>query len=59
MAIIPKKHLLQLNICLNLSNFGYSLYDPSSVPNNSFGIHIANIQDLEDAAKLVNSGGSD
>jgi len=37
----------------------FAIYDPTSVPNNSFGIHIANIQDLEDAAKLVNSGGGD
>ncbi|MCX6706087.1 MAG: hypothetical protein NTV24_03210 [Candidatus Woesebacteria bacterium] len=37
----------------------YAIYDPTSVPNNSFGIHIANIQDLEDAAKLVNSEGGD
>jgi len=37
----------------------FAIYDPASVPNNSFGIHIANTQDLEDAAKLVNSGGGD
>lgn len=37
----------------------FAIYDPASVPNNSFGIHIANIQDLEDAAKLVNSSGGD
>ena len=36
-----------------------AIYDPLSVPNNSFGIHIANIQDLDDAAKLVNSSGGD
>ena len=36
-----------------------AISDPQSVPNNSFGIHIANIQDLADAAKLVNSGGGD
>jgi hypothetical protein len=36
-----------------------AVYDPVSVPNNSFGIHIANISDLEDAAKLVNSEGGD
>lgn len=37
----------------------FAVYDPFSVPNNSFGIHIANIQDLDDAAKLVNSEGGD
>ena len=31
--------------------------DPLSVPNNKFGIHIADPVDLEDAAKLVNSSG--
>ena len=40
-------------------NLSLAVYDPSSVPNNSFGIHIANIQDLEDAARLVNSQGGD
>jgi hypothetical protein len=36
-----------------------AIYDPVGIPNNSFGIHIANIQDLDDAAKLVNSAGGD
>lgn len=37
----------------------YSINDPLSVPNNRFGIHIINTADLDDAAKLVNSGGGD
>jgi len=37
----------------------FAVYDPASVSNNPFGIHIANIQDLDDAAKLVNSGSGD
>lgn len=37
----------------------FAIYDPVSVPNNSFGIHIVNISDLDDAARLVNSGGGD
>jgi hypothetical protein len=32
-------------------------YDPQSVPNNLFGIHILEVNDLSDAAKLVNSKG--
>ncbi len=36
-----------------------AIYDPLSVENNSFGIHVANISDLEDAARLVNSGEGD
>jgi len=41
------------------SSAAFAVYDPLTVPNNSFGIHIANISDLEDAAKLVNSQGGD
>lgn len=37
----------------------FAIVDPLSGPNNSFGIHIANTQDLDDAAKLVNSNGGD
>lgn len=37
----------------------YAVYDPLSVPNNSYGIHILNENDLDDAAKLVNSSGGD
>jgi len=36
-----------------------AIYNPLSVPNNRFGIHIVNTQDLEDAANLVNSSGGD
>lgn len=34
-------------------------YDPSSLPNNKFGIHVLNPLEIEDAAKLVNSTGGD
>lgn len=33
--------------------------DPLAVPNNKFGIHVFNENDLENAAKLVNSNGGD
>lgn len=36
-----------------------AIYDPLSVPNNKFGIHIQSENDLEDAARLVNSSGGD
>ncbi|MBI4057791.1 hypothetical protein HY405_00520 [Candidatus Microgenomates bacterium] len=36
-----------------------AIYDPTSVSNNKFGIHIADTADLEDAARLVNSSGGD
>lgn len=32
-----------------------AIYDPTSVPNNRFGIHIVDENDLSDAARLVNS----
>ena len=34
-------------------------YDPLTVPNNKFGIHIVDTNDLSDAAKLVNSSKGD
>ena len=37
----------------------YAISDPLSVPNNSYGIHIIGPEDLEDAARLVNSSGGD
>lgn len=37
----------------------YATYEPSTVSNNLYGIHIIDSSDLEDAAKLVNSGGGD
>jgi len=36
-----------------------AIYDPTSVSNNKFGIHIENSSDLQDAAHLVNSTGGD
>lgn len=40
-------------------HFALAIEDPLSVPNNRFGIHIIDENDLEDAAKLVNSNGGD
>lgn len=37
----------------------YSVYDPLSVPNNKYGIHIIDENDLENAADLVNSSNGD
>lgn len=36
-----------------------AIYNPVSVPNNRFGIHILDPQEVEDAVKLVNSSGGD
>lgn len=36
-----------------------AIYDPLSVPNNSFGIHILETTELEPASKFINSSGGD
>ena len=36
-----------------------AIYDPLSVPNNRYGIHITQESDITDAANLVNSAGGD
>ncbi len=36
-----------------------AVYDPLSVPNNKYGIHIADFNDIADIAPLVNSSGGD
>jgi hypothetical protein len=40
-------------------NLAYAVNDPLAAPNNKFGIHIFSEKDLEDAGKLINSGGGD
>ncbi len=37
----------------------WAVYDPISVPNNKFGIHIADSNDLSEVPALVNSSGGD
>ena len=37
----------------------YAISDPLSVPNNKYGIHVAELTDLKDAANLVNANGGD
>lgn len=37
----------------------FAKYDPLTVPNNKYGIHIVDTNDISDAAKLVNSNGGD
>lgn len=50
---------LSLIILLFVHSVVYAISDPLTVPNNKFGIHIADPVDLSDAAKLVNSTGGD
>ncbi len=37
----------------------YAKYDPLSVPNNRFGIHVADPNDIGETSELVNSSGGD
>jgi hypothetical protein len=37
----------------------YAIYDPTSVPNNKYGIHIADFNDIADIPALINSSGGD
>lgn len=37
----------------------HALYDPLTVPNNKYGIHVADTNDIPDTAPLVNSTGGD
>ncbi len=57
------KFLLLLSISLSaffiLKTPAYAIYDPRTLPNNHFGIHIINESDLNDAASLLNSTGGD
>ncbi len=51
---------LLLTICyLLFATPTYALYDPSSVPNNKMGVHILHPNEVENAAKLVNSSGGE
>jgi hypothetical protein len=51
--------LAWLWLFLNSSTKVFAIYDPLSVPNNKVGIHIFSEKDLENAQKLINSGGGD
>lgn len=58
------RHLLSVLICaFFILAFAcskiYAIYDPLSVANNKFGIHVADPNDLPEAAQLVNSTGGD
>ena len=40
-------------------NSSYAVYDPLSVPNNKYGVHILDPDEIAQTAKLVNSSGGD
>jgi len=65
-GINPFKYLLTfLLTCFMLPWFNglipaaYAIYDPRTLPNNKLGVHILHPEEVEPAAKLVNSNGGD
>lgn len=50
-------HLIFLLFIFRTSS--YAVYDPLSKPNNFFGIHVLFPEEIEEAAKLVNSNNGD
>jgi len=50
---------LFISFCFAFPTHVLAKYDPLSVPNNHYGIHIVDPNDLGDAAKLVNSSNGD
>lgn len=46
-------------IMLMTPKLGYAVYDPASVPNNKYGIHVADPNDIAPTSTLVNSSGGD
>ncbi|HVZ12299.1 MAG TPA: hypothetical protein VG965_04690 [Patescibacteria group bacterium] len=55
-----KKIILTLVILLILfTHQSFAIYDPTTRPNNIFGIHILDTQELDKAARLINSTGGD
>lgn len=51
--------LLSLVLFVNSTTFAFAIVSPTAVPNNKFGIHIQDENDLKDAANLVNTSGGD
>jgi hypothetical protein len=51
--------LILFSIVFSNLNVAHATYDPLSVPNNKFGIHILFPEEISDAAPLVNSSNGD
>ncbi|MCR4263432.1 MAG: hypothetical protein NUV98_01805 [Candidatus Roizmanbacteria bacterium] len=51
--------ILALSLFLSQIRTVSAVVDPLSTPNNKFGVHIVDENDLEDAARLVNSSGGE
>ncbi len=51
--------LILIFLTIATTNKSFAIYDPLSVKNNKFGIHILFPEELSEAAALVNSSGGD
>src|SRR3989338_5990805 len=51
--------LLFVFLCLIIPGQSLAVYDPLSVPNNKFGIHVADPNDISNVTELVNSSQGD
>lgn len=62
-SLIVRKILICLSFIIFLflafPSKALAIYDPLSVPNNKFGIHIGNENDFDNASKVVNTSGGD
>ncbi len=59
--VMKKIFLLALSLVFFLALVApvYAVYDPTTVSNNRFGIHVVDTSDLDGVAKLLNSNGGD
>lgn len=58
-SMVKKVFACLVLLLLTSPGASYAIYDPLSLPNNRFGIHILEAFELEKAAQLVNSSGGD
>jgi hypothetical protein len=54
-----KKFLFLTLLFLLITPKIFAISDPLDVPNNKYGIHVADVNDISEAAKLVNSNNGD
>lgn len=59
--VMKKIFLLALSLVFFLASTRpvFAIYDPTSVSNNRFGMHIVEPSDLDDVSRLLNSNGGD
>lgn len=56
---MKKYFFLILALTIFFTSTSYAIYDPTSVQNNRFGIHILYPEEVSEASSLVNSNGGD